>query len=42
MQYLITEATCIKVNREDAKAQKDAEMKHKKEEAKQKLKSMFK
>jgi hypothetical protein len=45
MNYLITEATFIKANREDAEAHKKAEheakMKQMKEEAKEELKKMF-
>ncbi len=45
MNYLITEAVAVKANREEAKvqeeAQKAAEMKRRKEEAKNQLKQMF-
>ena len=45
MDYLITEAVAIKVNREDAKdredAEKEAEMKRRKQEAIGQLKQMF-
>lgn len=45
MNYLITEATFIKANREDAEAQKQAEhqaeMERRKKEAQEELKQMF-